>query len=999
MPDIVKHLSNDFVPLHCHSYFSILDGLNSPEDLVVRAAELGHSSIAITDHGVCSGLYRFNEACKSVKQCSSCLRFFVGKATECPHCKSKNIEKKPSLKPIFGMEGYVVDDVNIRDSNEDRRHITLWAKDLKGYQNLIWLSTFGCTSGAYIKPRISLSLLEQHKEGLIVGTACVNGVVCGEFFDGSQPKAESIIGDLKDIFKDDLYVEFMNHVFFDGQKEHEISSLEAMKKTLALADKMNVKSIFTYDSHYCKPEDWFCHDVLLSVQTRNTVKNPKRMSFRSSDFYMKTIEECRERSLGREDLIINTHEISEKVSTGLLKPIPFQDLLPPFILPDGFKTELQYLKVLIKEGMIKRGVYYKQAYRDRISMELGHIEKLGFVRYFLVLWDMVNYARSSGIAVGPGRGSAAGSLCIYCLGITQLDPIKYGLLFERFINPERVSPPDVDIDYADNRQAEMFKYASVRYGQEYVARIGTYGTLGAKDAIKRVGKALDVGGDWEDNPSDKSSWKSGPKTLEIVNAMTKTIDEKPGTTLAEIMATNIDIKGYARDYPKLFETALKMEGTITSPGEHAAGVVLCNRPIVDLIPLRHDKEEGFCSQFDKTEVEPLGLLKYDFLGLKNLRIIDKCINLIEERHGVKIDINALEPDDQNVFKMLNDGRVHGVFQFEGGDGRLGRDGKPPFHSMSGLLMNIGIDSFEDMIACVALFRPGTLKGTWDGKSVPEIYCDYKHGRKPIKLLHPKMGDLLKDTYGLMIYQEQVMLIARELAMFTLAEADTFRKGIGKKDPVIIESLKQKFIDGCSNNNIDQEVGKKIFELCEAFSGYGFNRSHAACYAFIGYQCAWLKYYYKVEFAAALMSAFIGNDIKIDKYERVFTKIGVHILPYHLNKSKLEYTIEGNSVRRPLTLLRGVGEKSVDAIVSEQPFSDLKDFMAKINGQLVNKSVFKTLVDSGCMDCLGMSKMYLLSAYEEARDTARSFQKEREVERKRIESFGALDLFGMPSAGL
>jgi DNA polymerase III subunit alpha len=998
MSDVVQPM-NDFVPLHCHSYFSILDGLNSPEQLAARAAELGHSAMAITDHGVCSGLYRFNDACKSIKQCKSCSAFFSGKGNDCPKCHSKDTEKRPSIKPIFGMEGYVVDDVNVREVSEVRRHITLWAKNEVGYKNLIWLSTFGCTSGAYQKPRISLQLLDQHKEGLSVGTACVNGVVCGEYFHGNDAKAEAIMGDLKDMLDGDLYVEFMNHLYDPSMAERQESILVAMKKTLALADRMGVKSIFTYDSHYCRPEDAFCHDVLLSVQTRNTIKNPKRMSFNSSDFYMRSMEDIASRNFGRDDLIINTKEIAEKVSSGLLPHIPFQELLPPFNLPAGFKTEIQYLKMLIRDGMIARGIFNNQVYRDRVTMELGHIEKLGFVRYFLVLWDVVNFAKKSDIPVGPGRGSAAGSLCIYCLGITQLDPIKYDLLFERFINPDRVSPPDVDIDYADDRQNEMFKYASVRYGSEYVARIGTYGTLGAKDAIKRVGKALDIGDDWEDSEMVKSGWKSGYKTLQIVNDMTKSIDEKPGTSLSDIVATNQDIKRYAQQYPKLFETALRMEGTITSPGEHAAGIVLCNRPIVELIPMRHDKDEGFCSQFDKTEVEPLGLLKYDFLGLKNLRIIDKCVKMVKERHGVDIDINSLEPNDPRVFAMLNSGHVHGVFQFEGGDGRMGRDGRPPFHTMSGLLMNIHIDSFEDLIACVALFRPGTLKGIWDGKSVPETYCDYKHGRKPIKLLHPKMGELLGNTYSLMVYQESVMLVSRELALFTLAEADTFRKGIGKKDPVIIESLKQKFIDGCVRNNIEIEVGKKVFELCETFSGYGFNRSHAACYAFIGYQCSWLKCYYKLEFVTSLMSAYIGNELKREKYERAFAKGGIQILPWHLNKSKLDYSIEGNSIRRPLTSLKGVGEKAVEAIVAGQPFSDLKDFMAKINGQVVNKALFKTLVDSGCMDCLGMTKSTLLSVYDRARSDAKDINKERDKQRKRIEDFGALDLFGLPMAGL
>jgi DNA polymerase-3 subunit alpha len=996
MPEIKPE---DFVPLHCHSSFSILDGLNSPEAMVARARMLGHSAIAVTDHGTCAGLYRLNEACKNSKHCKSCNHFFAEKAYECPNCKSKDIEKSP-IKPIFGMEGYVVNDPNEKDSDEVRQHITLWAKDKDGYKNLIWLSTFGSTFGMYVKPRISLPMLIEHKKGLMVGTACIGGIICNDVLSGKDEEAERKLGILKEAFGDDLYVEFMNHVFHTDNLEHQTKSLEAMKKCLVMADKFGVKSIFTYDSHYCTKEDAYCHDVQLAVQTKNTIKNPKRMSFHSDDFYMKSIEEIIERCLGRTDLITNTKEIGEKVSAGLLPKFEFQDLLPPYQLPVGVKSEESYLRALIRDGMKKRGVYNLQEYRDRVTYELDAIVKLGFVRYFLVLWDCVNHAKNVGIPVGPGRGSAAGSLCIYCLNVTQLDPLKYGLLFERFINPDRVSPPDVDVDYDDSRQADMFRYVTDKYGEEYVARIGTFNTLGAKDAIKRVGKALDVGGDWEDAGGEKAAWKSGRKTLQLLDDITKAIDEKPGTSLKEIIASNQDIKAYSFQYPQLFDVALRMEGTICSPGEHAAGVVLCNRPLSEVIPLRLDRDEGRCSQFDKNEVEPLGLLKYDFLGLRTLRIIDKAVKLIKERKGIDINIDTLEPDDKDVFDMLNVGKVHGVFQFEGGDGRMGRDGNPPYRTMSGLLMNIHIDTFDDLIACVALFRPGTLMGVWDDKSVPETYCDYKHERKPAKYLHPSMKEFLSETHGMMVYQESVMLMARKIALFTMAEADTFRKGIGKKDAALVESLKQKFLDGCKKNNVDEETSKKIFELCEAFSGYGFNKAHAACYAFIGYQCAWLKYYYKVEFAAALLSAWIGNELKIEKYEKEFGKLGVQILPHQVNKSKMEYTIEGNnSIRRPLTTLKGVGDKAAPPIVENQPYSDLNDFVMKVGGRVVNKAAFVTLVESGCLDCLGMTRKTMLVAYEEAKESAKIVKKEHEILKKQEENFGSLDLFGTPEAGL
>jgi len=640
MTDHSSISGSDFVPLHCHSFFSILDGLSSPEDMVARAVDLGHKSMAITDHGTCAGLYRFSEACKNAKKCKNCGKATAHKGeTECGVCKGPL--EKTSFKPILGMEGYVVDDPRERNHEEKRRHITIWAKNPEGYKNLIWLSTFGCTAGSYEKPRISLPLLIEHKNGLAIGTACASGILCKDITEGRDEAAIATLNVLKDAFGDDVYVEFMNHEYFAYKAEHQAAALKSMKRALEIADSAGVKSIYTYDSHYVMPDEAKCHDVLLAVQTGNTIKNPKRMTFGSSNFYMQGIGEAVSKVLGRTDLITNTKEISEKVQPNLLPSIPFQQLLPPFPIPNGIKSETDFLKSLIREGMVRRGIYKKVIYRERVAYELEAIIKLGFVRYFLVLWDAVSFAKRNGISVGPGRGSAAGSLCIYCLGVTQLDPIKYGLLFERFINPDRVSPPDVDVDYASDRQEEMFRYCSEKYGADYTARIGTYGTLGAKDAIKRVGKALDIGGDWETSGGEKSSWRSGEKTLRILNAITKTIDEKPGTSLSSIIQTNQDIKGYAAEFPELFNLAVRMEGTITSAGKHAAGIVLCNRPLAEVIPIRMDADGNYCSQFDKDEVEPLGLLKYDFLGLKNLCVMDKCLKLIEQRKGIKIDLDAL----------------------------------------------------------------------------------------------------------------------------------------------------------------------------------------------------------------------------------------------------------------------------------------------------------------------------------------------------------------------
>ena len=953
-----------FVPLHCHSWFSLLDGLCSPSDIASTAFCLGHKAVAVTDHGSCAGLYKLQEKCK-----------------------------KLDVKPIFGMETYFAEDVSVRNKDEKPSHLTIWAKNAIGYKNLIALSTRAYTEGFYSKPRIDFGMLSKHREGLMIGSACAKGIVCKRVIDGDESGARVIAGKMKELFGGDFYCEIMGHIYNPEAKDKEKKFLDAMRVVLKIADDMGIKSIFTYDSHYCKKEEAFYQDVLMSMQTGDTIKNPNRMSLQSSDFYMKSFEELERICRNRPDLLSNTLEVAEKVEPNLL--VPVKESLPDFPLPPGIQSEEQYFKKLVRDGMMKRGIFNDQTYRDRISTELDVITKCGFVRYFLLLWDLVDFARRNNISMGPGRGSGAASLCLYCLDVTQLDPIKHDLMFARFLNPDRVSPPDVDLDFDDTKQSEMFKYVSMKYGQSCVTRIGTYGSMKVKDAIRRVGKALDIGGDWEEaaksgKGDQKGKWKSGKNTLQLVGSITKAVKsreldmsspEKLLKSFENHISKSSELGMYASDYPQLFEVCKKMiTGCLTSCGVHPAGIILCRFPVSDLVPLRVTKEV-LCTQFDMKEVEPMGLLKFDFLGLRTVRVMKRCLDLVEARTGEHPDIDALEPNDQKVFDLLNKQSLAGVFQFDGSDG------------IGELLRNIHVDSFNDMVVTCALYRPGTLKGKMpSGKNVPEAYCIYKKDPSKVKYIHPMMKDFLSETYGMMVYQEQVMLASVKMAGFNPVEADTFRKAIGKKQGDLFLKLKEKFMSGCIQSGVGEDVGKKVFALCEFFSGYGFNKAHSASYAYLAYQTAWLKAYYPIEFMCSLLSSVVDKEDERIHYERACEAMGIELDKHHINKSKTDYTIVGSHIQKPLTSLKGIGEASVVKIVDAQPFENLEDFLRKVDGHAANKKAFETLAMSGCMNCFGMTSKAMIASYEEIRAIVK--KKEAYVKRERKAGFGEKNLFDL-----
>jgi DNA polymerase-3 subunit alpha len=970
-----------FVHLHNHTYYSLLDGLSSPKQMAREAKSKGFKSLAITDHGTCSGWLNFQRACRA-----------------------------EGIKPILGSELYITENMRERDKNETRHHITVLAKNEKGLQNLMHLSTMAETKGKYYKPRVDFDLLSQYSEGLVVSSGCPASELSYAIADDDMEKSKDVIGRYKDVFGDDYYLEIMTHQYLNNDTQQNAEKKLA-RTAFQLSRKFGVKAICTNDAHYASKNDAEFHDVLLCVQTKGNINNPKRFSFKSDEFYLKSYDEMLRIYKSAPELLTNTVEISEKIADeDLLKFVP--DLLPNFNVPEGYKDELHYLKTLIKEGMMARGFMNKAEYRERIKFEMGVISRCGYVKYFLILWDIMNFAKQTGIRVGIGRGSAVGSLALYVLGITKIDPLKYDLLFERFLNPERVSPPDVDVDFDYYRRGEIYDYIYRKYGQDHCCKIGTYNSLQSKAVVRYCAKALDIGNDWKSHERLKAAYPEKriemPKnSLNLADQISKQIPvgQNVDTSIEAQLKNNHDFRNMIARYPRLVGSVRHLEGVLSSAGVHPAGIVICKDRIDKYIPLRDSKGQ-VCSQFDGPEVEDLGLLKFDLLALKTLTVVDNTLKLIKERHGVDIDIDNLEPNDQKIFDMLN-GKMkgvdnRGVFQFES-------DG------ISKLLKSIKVDTFEDMVVANALYRPGPL-----GAKMHEMYADYKHGRKPINPLHPKMKEILKDTFSIMVYQENVMKIAQELAGFTKGQSDTLRKAVGKKKMELLEEQKILFVDGCNKNGIKEEIAKKIFEQIEFFGGYGFNKSHSCAYAFLAYQCCYLKVYYPIEFMTSLLSSEIDNNdknLKLRGYVNQAERVGIVVKITNINTSGVKFRIESGSrkdsgkdydfIRPPITMLDGIGAKAAESIVDNQPYNCMEDFLKRVDTSKVSSKVFTALVNAGSMDVwkrdpnVGVAafRNHMLNSYD---DVKKKVVKEKNEIKKQtkfkeqysgslFDSFGSVDI--------
>mgnify|MGYP004540909137 FL=1 len=909
-------LQGKFVHLHVHSEFSLLDGANRIKDLPVRAKELGMDAMAITDHGVMFGAIDFYKACKA-----------------------------NGIKPIIGCEVYVAPrKMADRDPSIDNRynHLILLAKDNNGYKNLAKLVSLGFTDGFYYKPRIDKEVLEKYHEGLICSSACLAGEVASEIVKGDMEAAKKSALWFKSIFGEDYYLEIQNN----GIKEQVLVN----QKLIQLSRELDIPLLATNDSHYLKKEDAYNHEVLLCIQTGKRMSDEDRMRFETDELYIKSPEEMMDYFKAVPDAIENTVKVAEKCN------VEFEfghTILPNYDVPEEFATHYDYLKKLTDDGIRNRyGENPPKDIIEREEYELGVIKKMGYVDYFLIVWDYVHYAKSHGIPVGPGRGSGAGSIVAYAIEITDIDPIKYGLIFERFLNPERISMPDFDIDFDYEKRQDVIDYVARKYGHDHVSQIITFGTMAAKMVIRDVARVLD----YPYAEADKLA-KMIPNEIHITISKAMEINKE----LKDLYDTNPEVK-------KLLDIAMALEGMPRQASTHACGIIIAREPVVNYVPL-YARDGVISTQYIMTTLEELGLLKMDFLGLRTLTVIRDAKELIKKNRGIDVEFDK-DMADPKVYKLWQDGDSVGIFQFES-------------QGMTNFMKELKPDCLEDIIAGVSLYRPGPMD------QIPRYIANKKDPENAV-YTHPALKPILKVTYGCMVYQEQVMQIVRDLAGYSLGRADLVRRAMGKKKLDVMAKERENFvhgkldengnveIPGCVRNGIDEASANKIFDEMSEFAKYAFNKSHAACYAVVAYQTAYLKAYYPAEFMAAMLNSFLGNLDKIPIYINECKKSNIAILKPDINKSYTKFTATDNSVRFGLGSIKNVGLAAVDAIVKEREnggeFKDFTDFAERIYGEAVNKKCIESLIRAGAFDNMGKTRCTLIASYEQIIDTIADSQK-------------------------
>ena len=909
-------LQGKFVHLHVHSEFSLLDGANRIKDLPVRAKELGMDAMAITDHGVMFGAIDFYKACKA-----------------------------NGIKPIIGCEVYVAPRrMADRDPSIDNRynHLILLAKDNNGYKNLAKLVSLGFTDGFYYKPRIDKEVLEKYHEGLICSSACLAGEVASEIVKGDMEAAKKSALWFKSVFGEDYYLEIQNN----GIKEQVLVN----QKLIQLSRELDIPLLATNDSHYLKKEDAYNHEVLLCIQTGKRMSDEDRMRFETDELYIKSPEEMMDYFKAVPDAIENTVKVAEKCN------VEFEfghTILPNYDVPEEFATHYDYLKKLTDDGIRNRyGENPSKDIIERKEYELGVIKKMGYVDYFLIVWDYVHYAKSHGIPVGPGRGSGAGSIVAYAIEITDIDPIKYGLIFERFLNPERISMPDFDIDFDYEKRQDVIDYVARKYGHDHVSQIITFGTMAAKMVIRDVARVLD----YPYAEADKLA-KMIPNEIHITISKAMEINKE----LKDLYDTNPEVK-------KLLDIAMALEGMPRQASTHACGIIIAREPVVNYVPL-YARDGVISTQYIMTTLEELGLLKMDFLGLRTLTVIRDAKELIKKNRGIDVEFDK-DMADPKVYKLWQDGDSVGIFQFES-------------QGMTNFMKELKPDCLEDIIAGVSLYRPGPMD------QIPRYIANKKDPEHAV-YTHPALKPILKVTYGCMVYQEQVMQIVRDLAGYSLGRADLVRRAMGKKKLDVMAKERENFvhgkldengnveIPGCVRNGIDEASANKIFDEMSEFAKYAFNKSHAACYAVVAYQTAYLKAYYPAEFMAAMLNSFLGNLDKIPIYINECKKSNIAILKPDINKSYTKFTATDNSVRFGLGSIKNVGLAAVDAIVKEREnggeFKDFTDFAERIYGEAVNKKCIESLIRAGAFDNMGKTRCTLIASYEQIIDTIADSQK-------------------------
>ena len=892
---------NNFVHLHLHSEYSLLDGSTRISLLPKRVKELNMDAVALTDHGNMYGAIAFYKACKD-----------------------------EGIKPILGCEVYISKkDLSIKDKSNERYHLILLAENNEGFKNIMKIVSIGFVDGYYYKPRIDKEVLKKYSKGIIATSACLGGEVQKLILNRDIEAAKKSALEYRKIFgENNFFLELQDH----GMPEQ----ARVNRELINLSKELEIPLTVSNDVHYLNKDDAKSHDVLLCIQTGKTVNDENRMKFPSDEFYLKSPDEMAALFPENKDALENTVEIANRCNVD----IKFHDLhLPDFSVPSEYTHE-EYLKKLAVEGMYNRYENVTDEIKNRFEFEFNTIRDMGYVDYFLIVWDFIRYARKHEIQVGPGRGSAAGSVISFCLGITDVDPLKFDLLFERFLNPERVSMPDIDIDFCYERREEVIEYVNRKYGDSHVAQIATFGTMAARNAVRDVGRALDM-----------SYAKVDYIAKQIPQALNMTIEKA-----LEISESFKSIYEKEDDSKELIDMAIKLEGLPRHTSTHAAGVVISKDELTEYVPLtRNDKI--IATQFNMIELEELGLLKMDFLGLRTLTVIRDAINLIEENYGKKISFEKFDYNDPDVLKMFARADTLGVFQFESS-------------GMRAFLKELKPDEFSDLVAANALFRPGPMK------QIPK-FVGSKHDKSKISYLHPKLEPILKSTYGCIVYQEQVMQIVQQIGGYSLGRADIVRRAISKKKMKVMEEERKNFIygnveeevSGAIANGVDEKTANEIYDLIIDFADYAFNKSHSVAYSVVAYRTAWLKYYYPREFMAAQTSTYT-NDIKqVSLYIEEIKRLGIEILPPNINYSFKNFTVEDGKIRFGLKAVKNVGNNLIDVIVKARDngkFKSLKDFVDRINAidkSALNKRAVESLIRCGAMDDFNGNRAQYLAIYE------------------------------------
>lgn len=909
--DITMVNNNGFVHLHVHTEYSLLDGSIRIEDLVKRTKDLGMDSVAITDHGSMFGVIQFYKEAK-----------------------------KQGIKPILGSEVYMAVNKHTEKEQKDKNqyHLVLLAENNEGYQNLMKIVSEGYVNGFYYKPRVDKDILRKYSRGIIALSACLGGEIQQYLLDNNYGGAKRTALEYKEIFgKDNFFLELQNH----GLNEQ----IEVNNRLIQISKELGIPLVATNDVHYLTKDDAIVHDILLCIQTGKTVDEENRMKFPTNQFYLKSPEEMKAIFKEQIQALENTVWIGKRCNVEL----DFNTLhLPKYDIPKGYTNE-SYLRELTLKGLKEKYGEITEEIMNRFEYEFKTIVDMGYIDYFLIVWDFIKFAKDNEIMVGPGRGSAAGSIVSYGLGIIDIDPLKYGLIFERFLNPERVTMPDIDIDFCYERREEVIQYVVEKYGADRVAQIVTFGTMAARGAIRDVGRAINM-------PYGEVDYVAKQIPTDLGMTIEKAL--KVNNTLMEEYKNKDSIK-------RLIDYAMAVEGLPRHTSTHAAGVVISKEPVTNYVPLLRNGD-AITTQFNMIELEELGLLKMDFLGLRTLTVIRDAVNLIEENHGIKVDFDDFTYDDPKVLEMFAKAETLGIFQFESS-------------GMRAFLKELKPNVFENLIAANSLFRPGPMN------QIP-TFVECKHDPSKIKYIHPKLENILNVTYGCIVYQEQVMQIVRDIGGYSMGRADLVRRAMGKKKMDIMEEERRNFIygqvdekgdiliKGAIRNGVDEASANRIYDLMIDFANYAFNKSHSAAYAVIAYRTAWLKYYYPVEFMAAQISSIMGNTNSVSLYIQECKRLGIDILPPDINESYHKFTVSNGKIRFGLTAVKNVGENFITALIKARKsgeftsFTDFIERIEKVDSTVMNKRAVESLIRCGAMDSIGANRAQLLAIFEKTIDS-------------------------------